>query len=82
MAEANEDNFEVEGITPERARQVIHAAREWVARRRMEEERAAMAASAAPDGATETPADGTASETAIEDGAAAVEQSADVEAKS
>ncbi|HZP45415.1 MAG TPA: transcription termination factor NusA [Candidatus Binataceae bacterium] len=82
LAEANEDNFEVEGITPERARQVIHAAREWVARRRMEEERAAMAASAAPDGATETPADGTASETAIEDGAAAVEQSADVEAKS
>jgi N utilization substance protein A len=30
LAEANENNFEVEGISPERARQVIYAAREWV----------------------------------------------------
>jgi N utilization substance protein A len=34
LAEANENNFEVEGISPERARQVIHAAREWVASKR------------------------------------------------
>ena len=32
LADANENNFEVEGISPERARQVIFAAREWVAR--------------------------------------------------
>src|ERR1700739_942203 len=36
-ADANENNFEVEGISPERARQVIHAAREWVARKRVEQ---------------------------------------------
>jgi N utilization substance protein A len=60
LAEANEDNFEVEGISPERAHQVINAARDWVAsRKRLEEEKAAMAAEAAetgpasPDGATE-----------------------------
>jgi N utilization substance protein A len=42
LAEANENNFEVEGISPERARQVIHAAREWVAsRKRAEEDKAA-----------------------------------------
>src|SRR5581483_9563991 len=34
LAEADENNFEVEGISPERARQVINAAREWVASRR------------------------------------------------
>src|SRR5215469_4280500 len=37
LSEANEDNFEVEGISPERARQVIHAAREWVANKRAEQ---------------------------------------------
>jgi N utilization substance protein A len=37
LADANENNFEVEGISPERARQVIHAAREWVARKRTEQ---------------------------------------------
>jgi transcription termination/antitermination protein NusA len=37
LADANENNFEVEGISPERARQVIHAAREWVARKRVEQ---------------------------------------------
>jgi transcription termination/antitermination protein NusA len=37
LADANENNFEVEGISPERARQVIHAAREWVARKRDEQ---------------------------------------------
>jgi N utilization substance protein A len=57
LAEANEDNFEVEGISPERAHQVINAARDWVAsRKRLEEEKAAMAAEAvetasrSPDG--------------------------------
>jgi N utilization substance protein A len=44
LAEANEDNFEVEGISPERARQVVHAAREWVANKRRIEEAKAEAA--------------------------------------
>jgi transcription termination/antitermination protein NusA len=39
LAEANENNFEVEGISPERAHQVVHAAREWVARKRVEQAR-------------------------------------------
>jgi transcription termination/antitermination protein NusA len=44
LSEANEENFEVEGITPERARQVILAARDWVEnKRRLEEEKAAAA---------------------------------------
>jgi N utilization substance protein A len=48
LSEANEDNFEVEGISPERARQVILAARDWVAnKRRIEEEKAAAAVEAA-----------------------------------
>jgi transcription termination/antitermination protein NusA len=34
LAEANENNFEVEGISPERAHQVVHAAREWVENKR------------------------------------------------
>jgi N utilization substance protein A len=37
LADANENNFEVEGISPERARQVIHAAREWVAKKLAEQ---------------------------------------------
>ena len=45
LAEANENNFEVEGISPERAVQVIHAARDWVATKlRLEEEKARQAA--------------------------------------
>ena len=49
LAEADEDNFEVEGISPERARQVIHAARDWVAnKQRIEEEKAAAAAGREP----------------------------------
>jgi N utilization substance protein A len=48
LSEANEDNFEVEGISPERARQVILAARSWVeSKQRMEEEKAAAAVAAA-----------------------------------
>jgi N utilization substance protein A len=48
LSEANEDNFEVEGISPERARQVILAARGWVeSKQRMEEEKAAAAVAAA-----------------------------------
>ncbi|MGH8012040.1 MAG: transcription termination factor NusA [Candidatus Binataceae bacterium] len=72
LAEANENNFEVEGISPERAYQVITAARAWVAnKRRLEEERVAAAealaaeadsgadenAAAEPESAS-TPADG------------------------
>ena len=41
LAGADENNFEVEGISAERARQVIRAARDWVAsRKRIEEEKA------------------------------------------
>ena len=47
LAEANENNFEVEGISPERARQVIHAAREWVANKKRIEEAKAQAAAEA-----------------------------------
>jgi len=48
LSEANEDNFEVEGISPERARQVILAARDWVeSKHRIEEEKAAAAVAAA-----------------------------------
>jgi transcription termination/antitermination protein NusA len=43
LADANENNFEVEGISPERARQVIHAAREWVARKSPEVNQPEMA---------------------------------------
>src|SRR3984893_7166336 len=50
LSEANEDNFEVEGISPERARQVILAARDWVEnKRRIEEEKAAGAHAALAD---------------------------------
>src|SRR6202161_2517400 len=34
LSEADEENFEVEGISPERARQVVFAAREWVETKR------------------------------------------------
>jgi N utilization substance protein A len=34
LSEADEENFEVEGISPERARQVVYAAREWVETKR------------------------------------------------
>jgi len=43
LAEANENNFEVEGISPERARQVVHAARGWVENKRKIEEAKAQA---------------------------------------
>ncbi len=59
LAEANEDNFEVEGISPERARQVILAAREWVAnKRRIEEEKAAAEQAAEAAEAEAVGADG------------------------
>src|SRR6202521_1372625 len=52
LSEANEDSFEVEGISPERARQVILAARDWVAnKRRIEEEKAAAAQAGEGSGA-------------------------------
>ena len=54
LSEANENNFEVEGISAERARQVIHAAREWVANKiRIEEAKAQAAAEAAGGGGAE-----------------------------
>ncbi len=57
LSEANEDSFEVEGISPERAKQLIHAAREWVAtKRRLEEERAQAAAVAQAEAAAQAAA--------------------------
>ncbi len=49
LAEANEDAFDVEGISPERARQVITAAREHVANKKRREEEAKAAAAAAAE---------------------------------
>src|SRR5215468_2200497 len=49
LAETPEESFDVEGISPERARQLIMGAREWVARKRAEEEAAAAASAAASD---------------------------------
>ena len=58
LSEANEDNFEVEGISPERARQVILAARDWVEnKRRIEEEKAASAHPALADETVEDSAE-------------------------
>ena len=48
LSEADEENFEVEGISPERARQVVNAAREWV-----ETKRARAASAAGHDEAAE-----------------------------
>jgi len=47
LAETSEESFEVEGISPERARQLIMAAREWVAKKHTDEEAAAVAAAQA-----------------------------------
>src|SRR5512146_152439 len=47
LAETSEESFEVEGISPERARQLILAAREWVAKKHADEEAAAVAAAQA-----------------------------------
>src|SRR6202158_3796873 len=72
LSEANEDNFEVEGISPERARQVILAARDWVEnKRRIEEEKAAAAAQAAAEKAQADAAAKAAAEKAEADAAAA-----------
>src|ERR1700675_2996498 len=61
LSEANEDNFEVEGISPERARQVILAARDWVAnKRRIDEEKAAAAQAVGGSGAVPISTDATA----------------------
>jgi len=71
LSEANEDNFEVEGISPERARQVILAARDWVAnKRRIEEEKAAAAHAADSGGAIPISTDATAGASVEESGAA------------
>jgi transcription termination/antitermination protein NusA len=72
LSEANEDNFEVEGISPERARQVILAARDWVDnKRRIEEEKAADAHTAPADEPVEESAESL--ETATEEHLGAVD---------
>jgi N utilization substance protein A len=58
LSEANEDNFEVEGISPERAKQVILAARDWIASKRRIEDEKAAAAEAAANGQAESDTDG------------------------
>ena len=77
LADANENNFEVEGISPERARQVIHAAREWVARKSAEQIKRADAETISGDSgpmsdSTNDRADGNgttvSTETAVPDG--------------
>jgi N utilization substance protein A len=56
LAEANENNFEVEGISPERARQVIYAAREWVETKKRAEETKRAASESAVEQIVETEA--------------------------
>jgi N utilization substance protein A len=75
LSEANEDNFEVEGISPERARQVILAARDWVAnKRRIEEEKAAAAEAAQTAGAVASAlADASVEEVGTVDGGSATD---------
>ena len=82
LAETSEESFEVEGISPERARQLILAAREWVAKKHADEEAAAAAAAQAAaekaeaQAAVAASADEAAVEAAnggIEDGAGAAE---------
>jgi transcription termination/antitermination protein NusA len=92
LAETSEESFEVEGITPERARQLILAAREWVAKKHADEEAAAVAAAqaaaekaeadaalAAASGGDEAGADGGVEDS---DGAAGVSEEEDAAAKS
>jgi N utilization substance protein A len=82
LSEANEDNFEVEGISPERARQVILAARDWVeTKRRLEEQKVAAAQAALETGAetagTETAgteADGAEELGAVDGGAESIDE--------
>ena len=86
LAEANEDNFEVEGISPERARQVVHAAREWVANKRRIEEAKAEAADET-DGSVEAASEDAGepleeAEAAGEETLAAAEPASDESAKS
>jgi N utilization substance protein A len=48
LSEANENNFEVEGISPERAKQVIQAAREWVVAKRRNDDAKQAAGAGVP----------------------------------
>jgi N utilization substance protein A len=68
LAETAEESFEVEGISPERARQLIMAAREWVAKKHVDEEAAAVAAAHAA--AEKAEVDAAAAAAAAADGAA------------
>jgi N utilization substance protein A len=84
LADANENNFEVEGISPERARQVVYAAREWVARKREQAKPAdtgddSVAANTAPESSPD-PATGS-SAIDPEDAAMPAEDAEDAEAE-
>jgi len=72
LAEADEEHFDVEGISPERARQLVVAARGHVQDRKRREEEAASAAAEATAAAAETAAaEAAAAETAAAETAAA-----------
>jgi len=78
LSEANEDNFEVEGISPERARQVILAARDWVAnKRRIEEEKAAAAQAAESAASAAVSAEATVEEVGAVNGGAGADGAGD-----
>src|SRR6202521_749807 len=68
LAEADETAFDVEGISAERATQLIMAAREWVAKKHVDEEAAAGAAAHA--GAEKAEGDAAGAAAAAADGAA------------
>jgi transcription termination/antitermination protein NusA len=93
LAEADENNFEVEGISPERARTIVAAAREHVANKKKQEEARAAAeaeaerarAAAAAEAAVEAAAAGAESTAAAPESAEAAPESAgaaDAEGKS
>ncbi len=87
LAETAEESFEVEGISPERARQLILAAREWVAKKHADEDAAAVAAAQAAAAKAEADAAmaGAAGEAAgggVVDGGASVREEEDAAAKS
>jgi N utilization substance protein A len=84
LAEADENHFEVEGISAERARQVIQAAREWVARKATEAAQAAAAAAEADEahsGGVEEMSDAGSDEVPPDAGPPAIEVQLDADAE-
>lgn len=82
LAEADENNFEVEGISPERARQVINAAREWVASRRQSDAEQNEAEKDSTDGIQAVEASEGGTRASDDDRQSGAEPGSDAEAKS